>query len=90
MRTDLFGARQIEGDMAGHCGVLLRRDGRRPDGKIQQLRAEEESERGVAHGTTYRAATLTSMVHELFDTQAEKTPNALAVMDGVRELTYGS
>ncbi len=87
--TDLFDAATVD-RLAGHFGRLLAAAAGAPDEPFSVLPLLSPAERGqiliewndTASGTAPRA------VYELFATQLQRTPEAVAVVFGNEELTY--
>ena len=88
--TDLFDASTIV-RMAGHFLKLLAGLAANPDEKILRLPLLTEAERHqlvVEWNDTRMEYARDRSVHQLFEAQAAKTPNAIAVVFGNRQLTY--
>jgi amino acid adenylation domain-containing protein len=88
--TDLFDAATIE-RMATHFGVLLEGIAAAPDRRLSALpllSAPEHDQIVRAWNATERPFPHDRCIHDLFDEQALRTPNAVAVVDGDRQLTY--
>jgi amino acid adenylation domain-containing protein len=87
--TDLFGADDVI-RMAGHFQTLVEAVVQNPDQKIADLRLLTEDEQRLQllgwNATTTDYALLP--VHSLFEQQVERTPDAIAVVCGPRQLTY--
>jgi len=88
--TDLFDAETIE-RFAAHFVVLLRELTARPNARISQLRmmGEAEREQVINQWNDSRQplpANLTLL--ELFDEQAKRTPDAIAITAGSHSLSY--
>jgi amino acid adenylation domain-containing protein len=78
--TDLFDASRIEA-MASHLGVLLEAVVRDPDASIGRLPLLTEAERReelVAWNTAAVQRVDRACLHELFEAQVERTPDAIA------------
>ncbi|MGC1376178.1 MAG: condensation domain-containing protein, partial [Anaerolineales bacterium] len=88
--TDLFDAATID-RMIGHFQVLLEGIVANPDQRLADLPLLTEAERHQllvewnATGTEYPKD---KRIHELFEAQVEKTPEAVAVTFGDQQLTY--
>jgi surfactin family lipopeptide synthetase A len=88
--SDLFDASTIV-RMAGHFLKLLAGIAANPDEKILSLPLLPEAERHqlvVEWNDTRMQYPRDRSVHQLFEAQAAKTPNAIAVVFGNRQLTY--
>ncbi len=88
--TDLFDAQAI-GRMAGHLEQLLWAITSDPEQKIMELSLLAEAERRqllAEFNDTRRDLPLDKCVHQLFEEQAERTPDAVAAVYGVQSLTY--
>jgi len=87
---DLFDAATIE-RMARHWRVLLEAVVVTPEVSIARLPLLEAAERAqlLAQAMGPAVPLPTRCVHELFAAQAQRTPQALAVVQGGRQLTYG-
>jgi amino acid adenylation domain-containing protein len=88
--TDLFDRATIE-RMSGHLVQLLADAVARPDARIAELELLTAAERHrvvVEWNATTRPYPSGSCVHELFEEQARKTPDATAVVFGDRRMTY--
>jgi amino acid adenylation domain-containing protein len=88
--TDLFDASTIV-RMAGHFFKLLESIAASPDEKILSLPLLTEAERHrlvVEWNDTRMEYASERSVHQLFEAQAAKTPHAVAVVFGNRQLTY--
>src|SRR5215216_4396851 len=88
--TDLFEAATIE-RLAGHYERLLGAAVRSPEGAVSELEMLSGEEREQLRGWSgserwYERA---GLVPELFAAQAEKQPEAEAVADGARRVSYG-
>ncbi|MBN8468382.1 non-ribosomal peptide synthase/polyketide synthase [Corallococcus exiguus] len=89
--TDLFDASTIA-RMAEHLGVLMAGIARAPDTRLSQLPLLPEHERQQLWTNARPAArTLPEVprVHRLFEAQAARTPDAVALLHGADALTYG-
>jgi amino acid adenylation domain-containing protein len=89
--SDLFDRETIE-RMAGHFRVLLEAIAADPDCPIEQLAWFDESERTRVlreFNDTATAQSHNRLVHELFEAQAKRAPEAVAVVCADRTLTYG-
>ena len=88
--SDLFGAETIDA-MAGHFLRLLRSIVARPDRPIDELELLEATERSDLlarfgdQGTEFE----TGCLHELFEAQAARAPDAVAVLHERQSLSYG-
>lgn len=88
--TDLFDRATIE-RMAGHFQVLLEGIVANPDCPIAQLPLLTEAERHqllVEWNNTTAAYPRHKCLHQLFEEQVERTPDAVAVVFGDEQLTY--
>jgi amino acid adenylation domain-containing protein len=87
---DLFEERTIR-HFAGHLRAALETLARDPEQRISRLGLLTESERDqVLAGWNQTEAPLPQLsVHELFAAEAELAPNAIALEQGERRLTYG-
>jgi amino acid adenylation domain-containing protein len=88
--TDLFEAATIE-RMAGHLQTLLQGIAANPDQPISQLPLLTEPERQqllVAWNATQTAYPQELGVHQLFEAQVERTPEAIALVYEQEHLTY--
>ena len=88
--TDLFDAATIE-RLAAHFATLLEAivaDPESPINALPMLSAAEREELLLTWNATARPYPAESCVHELFEQQAKRTPDALAVEFGARQLTY--
>ncbi|NOK35298.1 non-ribosomal peptide synthase/polyketide synthase, partial [Corallococcus exercitus] len=89
--TDLFDTSTIA-RMAEHLGVLMEGIVRAPDTRLSQLPLLPEHERQQLWTNARPAArTLPEVpqVHRLFEAQAARTPDAVALLHGADALTYG-
>ena len=86
---DLFEAATVE-RTAAHFLVLLEDIVRRPDAPVSLLRVLPESERQQlrAWHTTQLARPGEETIHQLFEAQAERTPDACAVVHRDKSLSY--
>ncbi|MFM6106645.1 MAG: amino acid adenylation domain-containing protein, partial [Sphaerospermopsis kisseleviana] len=88
--TDLFDGSTIE-RMAGHFQNLLMGIVENPQqavGEIPMLNTEERHQLLVEWNDTVRAYPREKCIHQLFESQVEKTPNAVAVVFENQQLTY--
>ncbi len=88
--TDLFEADTIE-RMAGHFEVLLKGIVADPETKVSRLPLLTEVERHqllVEWNDTATAYPSNKCIHQLFEEQVERTPDAIAVMFEDHQLTY--
>jgi amino acid adenylation domain-containing protein len=88
--THLFDKAMIE-RMIGHYNTLLRGIIENPEEKVSRLPILTHSERGQllrAFNDTAGGYGLDSCVHQLFEAQAERTPDAIALIYEDRKLTY--
>lgn len=88
--SDLF-ERQTARRMAGHYRALLEGVARNPEQRVSAIRLLQEEERRqvlVEWNRTERPVAPVC-VHELFEAQAARTPDAVAVIFGDCEVTYG-
>jgi amino acid adenylation domain-containing protein len=89
--TDLFRADRIE-RLLGHIEVLLQGIADNPDRRLSELPLLTEPERRnilVGWNDTRAEYPRDAMLHQLFEAQAEKTPEAAAVEYDGAQLTYG-
>ena len=89
-KTDLFDAATI-GRMLGHFQILLEGIGENPEQRIADLPILTEAERYqllVEWNDTKRDYPSNKCIHELFEAQVEKTPEAVAVIFEGQQLTY--
>ena len=88
--TDLFAAGTIE-RLAGHYERLLEAAVRSPERQISELEMLSEEEREQLRGWSgsEREYGPAGLVHELFAAQAAQQPEAAAVGDGERGVSYG-
>ena len=88
--TDLFDADTIE-RLAAHYATLLEAivaDPESPINALPMLSAAEREDLLLTWNATARPYPAESCVHELFEQQVKRTPDALAVEFGARQLTY--
>jgi amino acid adenylation domain-containing protein len=88
--ADLFDAPTIE-RMAGHLETLLAHAVREPEVRISRLAMLTAAERGRAlrdWNDTAAAYPRDLCVHELFERQVDRTPDAVALRDGTDRVTY--
>jgi amino acid adenylation domain-containing protein len=88
--ADLFDAATAERLLA-HLGVLLESVVGDPDQRLADLPMLTDAERhqlSVEWSDTRAARPPVVCAHLMFEAQAERTPDALAVTDGARRLTY--
>jgi amino acid adenylation domain-containing protein len=88
--TDLFDAERIE-RMAGHYQRLLEDIVEHPEKKIWELELLTETEKHqilVEWNDTAADYPKDKCVHQLFEEQVERTPDAVAVVFGEEQLTY--
>ena len=89
-RTDLFDAATIE-RMLGHFQTLLEGIVANPDQRISELPLLTEAEKHqllVEWNDTKTDYPKDKCIHQLFEEQVEKTPNAIAVVFEDQRLTY--
>ncbi|HEX8146261.1 MAG TPA: condensation domain-containing protein, partial [Pyrinomonadaceae bacterium] len=89
-RTDLFDVAAVE-RMAGHFTTLLKGIAARPEERISSLPMLADAERRrllVEFNDTRTAYPSDLCVHQLFEEQAARTPEAVAVVFGREALTY--
>jgi amino acid adenylation domain-containing protein/non-ribosomal peptide synthase protein (TIGR01720 family) len=89
--TDLFDALTVQ-RMIGHFVMLLRTAASSPDTRVSALPILSEAERQqvvVGWNDTARPIPLVKCVHELFAEEARRDPDAVAVSDSARQLSYG-
>ncbi len=88
-RTELFDAATVE-RMAAHFEVLLQAIVERPDTRVADLPLLTGGERQelLEWSTTAPAVGGDRCLHELVIARAETQPNAVAIIDGTREVTY--
>jgi amino acid adenylation domain-containing protein len=88
--TDLFEQTTID-RMLGHFQTLLEGIVANPDQRLSELPLLTESERHqllVEWNDTKREYSKDKCIHELFEEQVERTPDAVAVHSEARQLTY--
>ncbi|MFV1967159.1 MAG: amino acid adenylation domain-containing protein, partial [Pirellulaceae bacterium] len=88
--TDLFHADTID-RMARHYQMLLERAVAQPDHPLSTLSLSDDSEREtllVDWNDTASDYPGDACIHSLFEDQVERTPNAVALIDGPRQWTY--
>ncbi|WP_073920060.1 amino acid adenylation domain-containing protein [Streptomyces sp. CB00455] len=90
-RADLFGAETVA-LLAEHYGVLIESIARNPDAPVSALRVLTDAELArqapaLPQGRT--AGPAPQPCHERFGQWAARTPDAVAVVDGGEQLTYG-
>jgi aspartate racemase len=88
--TDLFDAATIE-RMAGHYQRMLEGIAANPDQRLSELPLLTEAEQHKLlreWNDTSTEYPKDLCIHELFEKQAERTPDAIAVIFGDRQLTY--
>jgi amino acid adenylation domain-containing protein len=89
--TDLFDQVQIE-SLIGHYNTLLRGIINNPEEKLSRLPILTDAERRrllVEFNDTAADYEFGNCVHRLFEAQAERTPDAVAVIFEDQKLTYG-
>ena len=89
--TDIYDASTID-RMLSHYAALLEGIGRNPAERIDALTVLPEAERHqvmVQWNETRAAFPRNAPVHRLFEAQAQKTPDEVAIIDGARRMTYG-
>ena len=89
--TDLFEAQTIQ-RLCGHYGALLHEIVREPNRSISMLSLLTDAERHqllVEWNETKTDYPANAPIHELFEAQARRTPDAVAVEYEGRQLTYG-
>lgn len=89
--TDLFDGTTI-GRMACHFQTLLEGITRNPDQRLSDLPVLTEAERQrllVEWNDSKREYPKDKCIHQLFEAQVERTPEAVAVVFGKDQLTYG-
>ena len=89
---DLFAPATIR-RMLSHFGALLESVAANPDRPIADLNLLSEAEREqqiTAFNTTEQDYPRDLCVHQVFEQQEEKTPNAIAVADSSTSLTYSA
>jgi amino acid adenylation domain-containing protein/non-ribosomal peptide synthase protein (TIGR01720 family) len=89
-RTDLFEAETIK-RMVGHLKTLLQAAVANPQERLSRLTilTEKEQELLVGWSDTKVDYPADRLVHQLFEAQAEQTPEAVALIFGVERLTFG-
>ena len=88
--TDLFDAATIS-RMQGHFQILLQGIVAEPNRRLSELPLLTEAERLqllLEWNDTRKDNSLDKCIHELFEAQVEKTPDAIAVVFENQELTY--
>ncbi|HEY0513394.1 MAG TPA: amino acid adenylation domain-containing protein, partial [Thermoanaerobaculia bacterium] len=88
---DLFDATTVR-RFAGHLRTLLAGAAAQPEARVSELPLLSPAERDellVEWNDTAREYPGSALVHELFAAQAQRRPEALAVVSGDRRLTYG-
>jgi amino acid adenylation domain-containing protein len=88
--TDLFDRATIE-RMAGHYQIMLEEIAANPDQRLSELPLLTEAERHqliVEWNNTSADYPRDKCIHELFEEQVEKTPDAIAVVFEDEQLTY--
>ena len=87
--TDLFDARTIEATLR-HYAVLLTNIAARPDAAVSNLRLlDDEERRSILFGLNDTASPVTpACIHELFEQQAARTPEDVAIRFETRAITY--
>ncbi|HEX2569426.1 MAG TPA: amino acid adenylation domain-containing protein, partial [Polyangia bacterium] len=88
--TDLFDA-ATAARMAGHFRVLLEGLAARPESTLAELPLLDTAERHRLLAEWAQGAALApadACMHELFEAQAARTPEAAALIDGTRTLSY--
>lgn len=76
----------------GHLATLIRELARNPDRALRDvpiLSQEERRRQLFEWNATDRPVDLSRCVHELVSEQARRTPDAIALADGIATLTYG-
>jgi len=89
--ADLFDAKTIE-RMVEHYRVVLNSIASSPDQPVRQLPLLTESERNqlfVGWNATRSKFPIDQSVHDLFEQQVERSPDAVAVVFEEQQLTYG-
>jgi len=90
--TDLFDAWRVQ-RLLGHWEVVLEGIAANPDQKVAGLPLLTPDERHqilVEWNRTERSYPQDKCVHQLFEEQAQRTPDAVAVVFGDQELTYAA
>ncbi|WP_437967165.1 amino acid adenylation domain-containing protein [Sorangium sp. So ce260] len=88
--TDLFDPETVE-RLLGHLGLLLAgvaEGPERPIAELPLLTPEERRRMTVAWNATRTAYPRDACIHELFEAQAARTPDAIAAVEGGEALTY--
>ncbi|MEG4076432.1 condensation domain-containing protein, partial [Microcoleus sp. Pol14D5] len=88
--TDLFDEETIA-RMAGHFQTLLESIAANPKQKISELpilKAAEQQQLLVEWNSTQTNYPESACIHQLFELQAEQTPDAVALVFGEQQLTY--
>ncbi|WP_248549792.1 condensation domain-containing protein, partial [Paenibacillus odorifer] len=85
----LFNASTVERQLS-HFVQLLTQITERTDASIASLQLVTPEEKQLLHAFNDTAADYPreATIHELFEAQVEKTPNAVAVICGYKQLTY--
>src|SRR5262249_23256175 len=84
----LFEAATVE-RMAGHLGVLLAARARAPEGAVRELPLLSEAERAQLRRWNQTGREHPQgRIHELFEAQVARTPEAVALEWGSQRLTY--
>ncbi|MEO7028527.1 MAG: HAD-IIIC family phosphatase, partial [Acidobacteriaceae bacterium] len=89
--TDLFDTATITRAI-GHFGILLETIVAHPEQHLSELEFLGEQERGqilVAFNATATEFPLDLCIHDLVTQQAHRTPDAVALVDGERRVSYG-
>nr|QEO74351.1 condensation domain-containing protein [uncultured bacterium] len=88
--ADLFDAATVE-RMKGHYMTLLESVVENPDRQIGELPLLTRSERGQLAAWNLTAASYPreASIHQLFETQAARTPEATALICGAERVSYG-
>ncbi len=84
-------AREQVEEIAGTYGRVLETMARDPEGRHERFSPLDEGDRRRivdAWNDTARNERLDGCVHELFEAQVERTPDAVAIVEGTRRLTY--
>jgi len=90
-RSAELSRREVE-EIAAHYARVLASMAGAPDGRHDRFEALTAPERRrvlVEWNDSRRDYPLDGCVHDLFEAQVERTPEAVAVVDGTRTLTYG-
>ena len=87
--TDLFDARTIEAALR-HYAVLLTNIAARPEAAVSTLRLlDDEERRSILFDLNGTASPVTpACIHELFEQQAARTPDEIAIRFETRAITY--